>query len=1745
MPQRSTIVRALSFIALAVAVVVVAPTIATQLQSFLLAQETPQAPSQADSPSTAPTTPGGIVAADCTDIVIKDPEGNDVTKSVCKCNYTKLPSSEDGTPATAQSKVYCCLIESERLFKAYLAIEKQNPGSQASKDAFTAYETSDTNVQAACGSDPTSTQCEAELKKCGTPIACGDIYASQSAPGSPSESTASPTPTSCVGVAESIIRAANNTCYECQGSTCVASTTPNNTDGSCGNPAATKDPTCAGKCSEPKVCYECQGSTCVKSTTPNNTDGSCGNPNASTNSSCDNKCGEMPKCYECKDGKCEVSTGATYDPVKGQCDGGASTDSKCGGQCAAPKKCYECKDGKCEESTTPNNTDGSCGNPNATTDSKCAGKCEEKKCYECKSGKCEESTTPNNTDGSCGNPAATKDPKCDNKCAQKAAIIVGLQAPKSFCCTVGGSVAGKIVSCGTAMPAHQCVNSGTSPQPSYSESQNAVAAADSTPGTLYRTADECKEKCVGCGNGVVETGEACDNGDPNTEDPFAVSIGRREGLPPGTLVNIPLGIAGAEAPTDLYYTKFSAAWAQKMAESNCIKVSASECRIAKCSALPTGDRTRFDCEYPLPGCDQWVRQAGPNCSDPRGCMVFEGEGTSALPKITLNSCLFMQGKDTPGLTAETIVPGEPENVQGADSGTPSAALPTEAGQPFRTEANLLAAQPALGLPGVPQPGAGAGGAGVVIVEGMGPDGQPANFVVGANGQMQMIPRAPKCPAGEEADVEAKKLAGPNQKCTPTSNISNLFVDVTDKYVEAAGPGGFGPAFPALGGGGAPDPPAAGGAGAGDPPAAGGAGAGDPAAPDAPIGDIIDALFPEANLLAANLLADVIPGAPPGFKRQKESGELCELYGPKKNLTLQGKKDEATNIRAECSKNEDCFMPAAGGGGCFTDTTWATPCDPEKGCKVCSNWNYFDLNAGEKIDPAFEAEVTSALPIVDRPKETTVPGTVVETNRGISREIGGVMFVLDSGARLQLRCETHLATGICEPTAFCHLPDCCSGFECAMPVTLGAMTDAGQIRISGRRLGGMYRCLPPQNLAGGAPPVAGQQQQQGGGGGGQAAGAGGGADGAGAAGGNGGPGGTTAGGGTSQRSSGPRCGDRIVQSGEQCDDGNTTDRDACTTLCRNAQCGDGVVNVSIANQSGAEGSSPPIPPACGDTLCNGTETPTTCAVDCGGVTTCGNKICDASENSTNCPKDCPAPPASSARSNASVSSVPGIARLEECDDGNARNGDGCSAQCVRETSSSSVRSASFSSGRSASLSSSRISSASSSRASSVSSSRVSSISSSRASSVSSSKGSSVSSGKSSGGTLASSNKSSGGAASSLRSSLVSSQRTSAFANSSIRPDSSRSSQSQSSTRACFNNLDCLNCQQCISGLCSDIPNCNGNFGTTGTTGNNGMIGTTGNIGGTFGGNTGTVTPPVCGNGVVERGESCDDNNRVDTDDCSNNCRRNPDVECTSIAQCESRICRSGTCQPCNVDSECPSNHRCIAAQCETTPPDCGNGRVDAGEQCDDGNLNDSDVCSNACLLGPNQRCAYDFQCDTGSCVNAVCSRCVTDDQCPGASACVSGKCETPEELAYTPNFCGNGTLEPGEACDLGARNSAEPNAACRPDCSRGRCGDSVVDRPLEACDDGNTMPGDGCNSLCQAEAGGIVLPPDSLVEVPFQPGSQTTGVGGTVAPPFGDIVRPRPPTHAPVGDTGPAAIALMAAGGAAGYAWVRRRFGKKK
>jgi cysteine-rich repeat protein len=108
--------------------------------------------------------------------------------------------------------------------------------------------------------------------------------------------------------------------------------------------------------------------------------------------------------------------------------------------------------------------------------------------------------------------------------------------------------------------------------------------------------------------------------------------------------------------------------------------------------------------------------------------------------------------------------------------------------------------------------------------------------------------------------------------------------------------------------------------------------------------------------------------------------------------------------------------------------------------------------------------------------------------------------------------------------------------------------------------------------------------------------------------------------------------------------------------------------------------------------------------------------------------------------------------------------------------------------------------------------------------------------------------------------------------------------------------------------------------------------------------------MCGNGTTEDGEICDDGNTNDGDQCSSDCQNYcpigqiwKDGACASTAQSSSDNSSSSSQQ------DVPAKKVVINEIPETDPTElCGNGVLDEGEECDDGNNEDLDGCSNNCF-----------------------------------------------------------------------------------------------------------------------------------------------------------------------------------------------------
>lgn len=249
--------------------------------------------------------------------------------------------------------------------------------------------------------------------------------------------------------------------------------------------------------------------------------------------------------------------------------------------------------------------------------------------------------------------------------------------------------------------------------------------------------------------------------------------------------------------------------------------------------------------------------------------------------------------------------------------------------------------------------------------------------------------------------------------------------------------------------------------------------------------------------------------------------------------------------------------------------------------------------------------------------------------------------------------------------------------------------------------------------------------------------------------------------------------------------------------------------------------------------------------------------------------------------------------------------------------------------------------------------------------------------------------------------------------------------------------------------------------------------------------------ACGDGILDgvplaAAEECDDGNLVDNDGCSSTCRLEAicgDGEVNGTEECDyldpttdpmGRTCSRGciweACGNAFVEAgeECddgangdPSD----GCRDDCRVPRCGDGVVDRfrGETCDDGNLTSGDGCNPFCLVEPecgNGQVDPGEECDDGGvCSDNGLMACVSDADCGGTCEPVGG-----DGCSASCLFegCGNGTVEGGEACDPAAPSAP---AECRLDCTLAMCGDRIVD-PGEECDDGaNGDNSDGCTDTC--------------------------------------------------------------------------------
>ena len=142
--------------------------------------------------------------------------------------------------------------------------------------------------------------------------------------------------------------------------------------------------------------------------------------------------------------------------------------------------------------------------------------------------------------------------------------------------------------------------------------------------------------------------------------------------------------------------------------------------------------------------------------------------------------------------------------------------------------------------------------------------------------------------------------------------------------------------------------------------------------------------------------------------------------------------------------------------------------------------------------------------------------------------------------------------------------------------------------------------------------------------------------------------------------------------------------------------------------------------------------------------------------------------------------------------------------------------------------------------------------------------------------------------------------------------------------------------------------------------------------------------------------------------------------------------------------------------------CGDGTVDTGEQCDDGNTTPGDGCSASCKTESSESCG-DGRVDTGE-------QCDDGNTTPGDGC--SPSCQT------EVGTCGNGTVDTGEQCDDSNTTSGDGCSSTCQNETASICGNGKVEG-TEQCDDANTVSGDGCESDCTKTNGAQVVCPTAI------------------------------------------------------------------
>jgi cysteine-rich repeat protein len=175
---------------------------------------------------------------------------------------------------------------------------------------------------------------------------------------------------------------------------------------------------------------------------------------------------------------------------------------------------------------------------------------------------------------------------------------------------------------------------------------------------------------------------------------------------------------------------------------------------------------------------------------------------------------------------------------------------------------------------------------------------------------------------------------------------------------------------------------------------------------------------------------------------------------------------------------------------------------------------------------------------------------------------------------------------------------------------------------------------------------------------------------------------------------------------------------------------------------------------------------------------------------------------------------------------------------------------------------------------------------------------------------------------------------------------------------------------------------------------------------------SCAPVSCGDKVQQRWEECDDGNTKPNDGCEPDCKLSPDTDGDGVPDYKDN-CPTVP-NPDQTDSDGDKK----GDACDNA--ECGNGVIEADEECDDKNKTPGDGCENDCTLSKDT--------DGDGVYDSV-------DNCPSVQNPSQGDID------------GDGIGD---------------------DCDPPECGNGVIEGD-EECDDKNKLSGDGCSAKCKVES----------------------------------------------------------------------------